>query len=210
MKKIFITATNTDIGKTYSALKLIQALSNRGLKVGVFKPFETGVKDYPLDGVALYNECIKYNSDFKRFSIDDIVPYKFKLPASIYVAKDGTNIDLYLLKEQLNRFKNYCDVLLIEGAGGLFVPIEKNFFTIDLIDLFDAKTLLVADSKLGCINNTILNTSLLQARKIDFSWMINLRDDDFYEISYPFLRDYFGDVYTLQKDIEKVIDSLIL
>ncbi|MDD3325083.1 MAG: dethiobiotin synthase, partial [Sulfurospirillaceae bacterium] len=95
LKPIFITATNTDVGKTYTALKLIKALSLQGLHVGIFKPIETGViEDKPLDGVMLWEEAKKHNPKMQNLTIGDIVPYRFCLSASPYVAKGDTQISL--------------------------------------------------------------------------------------------------------------------
>ena len=75
MRSLFITATGTNIGKTHTTLKLIEALTARGLSVGVFKPIETGVDKIPQDASSLL-ECVqKYNSDFKNLTPNDIVSY---------------------------------------------------------------------------------------------------------------------------------------
>jgi len=71
-KKIFITATNTDVGKTYTSLKLIKIYSNLGYKVGVIKPIETGVVDSPLDATLLFKEVKIYNNLFHNLNINDI------------------------------------------------------------------------------------------------------------------------------------------
>jgi len=94
---IFITATNTDVGKTYTSLKLIEELGRRGLKVGVLKPIETGVVDEPLDGAKLLRAAQKTNPALMSFTCKDIVPIQFELPASPFVAKGKENIDLKAL-----------------------------------------------------------------------------------------------------------------
>ena len=87
-----------------------------------------------------------------------------------------------------------CDVLVIEGAGGLMVPVEKDIFIIDLIKIFDSKAFLITPSKLGCINDTLLSIEALKNRNIDFDFFINLYQDkeSFDEVSKPFLNEYFG------------------
>jgi dethiobiotin synthetase len=205
-KNIFITATNTDIGKTYSTIKLIKELSNKGYKVGVIKPIETGVTNTPLDGTILYDTVCKYNSEFKKLSIDDIVPYQFRLPAAPYVAKD-IEIDLSYIKSKVEYLHNFCDILLIEGAGGLLVPIELDFFIIDLIEYLDAKAILITSSKLGSINDTLLSIEKLKSKNIDFYWSINLYKDkdDFYKITYPYYKDKYNEVNILQSDIDNIV-----
>jgi len=199
---IFITATNTNIGKTYTTLQLIKALSKLGYKVGVFKPIETGVDKYPIDGKALFEEVIKYNQDFKSFNLKDIVPIQFKLPAAPIVAGD---VDFHKIDYTYNKLKQKCDILLIEGAGGIKVPVTKQFYMFDFIRYFNAKSLLIVQSKLGCINDLELNLEFFTPNV----WAINLFDDSFYEISYPYLKEKYKDVLIIQKDLDKIAKKLL-
>ena len=139
-KSIFITATNTDVGKTYASEKFLRYFASKGLKVGYFKPCETGVNDLPLDGNKMLNITKELNPDFK-VNLCDIVPYQFKLPAAPYVAKGDTPISLELIKEKKKYLEQFCEVLIIEGAGGLMVPLEKDLFIIDLIKELDCEAI---------------------------------------------------------------------
>lgn len=211
MKKIFISAINTDIGKTFVTLELIEKLTNLGFRVGAIKPIETGVKELPLDGDKILNSLREFNLELAHFKIDDIVPYQFNLPASVYVAKD-CKIDFTKIEQAVNKFEPYCDILLIEGAGGLMVPIELDFFMVDLIEALRVdKTLLVTSSALGSISDTMLSLKLLRERGLDFEWGVNLyRDrDSFFKITYPFYRDYFKEIYILDRDLERLTQKLI-
>ncbi|PLY06282.1 MAG: dethiobiotin synthase [Arcobacter sp.] len=195
MKTLFITATNTDVGKTYASEKFLKYYSKKGLKVGYFKPLETGVVTLPIDGNKMLNLVKKLNPDF-NVSIEDVVPYQFILPAAPYVAKGKTTIDINFLKEKKKYLESLCDILIIEGAGGLMVPIEENFFIIDLIKEFETKAILITPSKLGCINDILLSQEALKNRNIDFDWYINLYEDkdEFNKVSKPFLKDYFKEL----------------
>ena len=203
-KSLFITATNTDVGKTYACEKFLNYFAKAGLKVGYFKPFETGVFDKPLDGSKMLELAKKLNPSF-NVTINDVVPYQFKLPAAPYVAKGNTIIDIDFLKEKKRYLEQFCDVLIIEGAGGLMVPIEKDLFIIDLIKEFDCEAILITPSKLGCINDTLLSINALKAKNIDFEFYINLYQDinSFEEVSKPFLLDYFEKLNFLE-DLEKL------
>lgn len=194
-KNIFITATNTDVGKTYASELFLKYYANKGLKVGYFKPIETGVLDYPLDGMKMLTLTKKLNPNFD-VSINDVVPYQFELPAAPYVAKKELNIDINLIIEKKNFLEKLCDILIIEGAGGLMVPIKKDFFIIDLIKKLQTKTILISPSKLGSINDTLLSQEALKNRDIDFDWYINLYEDkdNFDEVTLPFYKDYFQDI----------------
>ena len=210
-RPIFITATNTDIGKTYATLNLIEALGRRGLRVGVFKPVETGVVEFPLDGKLLLDAAKKTNPGLRDFTCEDIVPYRFSLPAAPYVSKGRRNIDLKVLRVAFKKISKVSDIVLIEGAGGLMVPIEKDLYMYDLIDFFCAKALLITHSKLGCINDTLLNINFLDSLKVEYEWCVNLRDkEEFKEKTLPFYEDKFGKVLTLQDDLEEIIERLIV
>lgn len=198
-KSFFITATNTDVGKTYACEQFLKFFTKLGLKVGYFKPCETGVTSNPLDGSKMLNLVKELNPSF-NVTLADIVPYQFKLPAAPYVAKGDTKIDIEFLKEKKAYLETMCDVLIIEGAGGLMVPIEKDLFIIDLINIFESKAFLITPSKLGCINDTLLSIEALKNRNIDFDFFINLYADidSFDEVSKPFLEEYFGELNFLQ------------
>lgn len=198
-KSIFITATNTDVGKTYASEKFLRYFASKGLKVGYFKPCETSVIDLPIDGNKMLNITKELNPDFK-VNLCDVVPYQFKLPAAPYVAKGETSISLELIKDKKKYLEQFCDVLIIEGAGGLMVPLEKDLFIIDLIKELDCEAILITPSKLGCINDTLLSISALKAKNIDFEFYINLYQDidSFEKVSKPFLIDYFKKLNFLQ------------
>jgi len=198
-KSLFITATNTDVGKTYASEKFLRYFANLGLKVGYFKPCETGVEDFPLDGTKMLKITKELNPDF-NVDINDVVPYQFKLPAAPYVAKEKTYISLELIKEKKKYLEQFCDVLIIEGAGGLMVPIEKDLFIIDLIKELDSQAILITPSKLGCINDTLLSINALKNKNIEFEFYINLYQDknSFEKVSKPFFIDYFEKINFLQ------------
>ncbi len=209
--RVFITATNTGIGKTFSTLTLLYECKKAGIKAGVFKPIETGVIDKPEDGTKLLRKCQEFNNSFRKFMIKDIVPYRFSLPAAPYVAKKDNKIDIELLLEKAKILEKECDILFIEGAGGLMVPVIKDVFMIDFINIFEAKPLLVTPSRLGCINDTLLSIQALKDKNLDFEWCVNLYEDkeSFYEITYPFYNDYFSEILILQKDANKILKKLI-
>lgn len=200
MQPLFITATNTDVGKTYACEKFLHYFAKQGKKVGYFKPCETGVKEFPLDGDKMLKCVQQLNPTFKA-TIHDVVPYQFELPAAPYVAKKETIISMDLLIEKKNFLQSMCDILIIEGAGGVMVPIEKEVYMIDLITLFDAKAVLITPSKLGCINDTLLSMEALKNRNIPFDWYINLftHKEHFDAVSKPFLEEKFGLLHFLEE-----------
>ena len=197
MKEIyFITATNTDVGKTYASEKFLKKFASQNKKVGYFKPIETGVIDKPLDGTKLLNLTQKLNPGFS-VSIDDVVPYQFELPAAPFVAKKNTLIEINVILEKITYLQQFCDVLIIEGAGGLMVPIEKDFFIIDLIEKINpTNTFLITPSKLGSINDTLLSLNMLKNYNLNHEWYINLnKDKDSFDlVTLPFYKAYFDTI----------------
>jgi len=197
---LFITANNTNMGKTYTTLKLIEALSKE-FKVGVFKPIETGVKKYPLDGKILLETTKKVNPDFKDINLDDVVPIQFSLPAAPIVCGE---IDFRKIDESYKKLKKRCDILLIEGAGGIAVPITKNFIMKDFIDYFNAKSFLVIGGKLGCINDLTLNLNFFTPD----IWAINVLEESFFKTTYPYLKQKYKNPLLIQNDLDKIVQEI--
>lgn len=206
MKEIyFITATNTDIGKSYASEVFLRKFSKKGKKVGYFKPIETGVITQPLDGTKLLQITKELNPSF-NFSVNEVVKYQFKLPAAPFVANKNQKIKIKVsdILKQAKLLLEKCDVLIVEGAGGIMVPIKKDYYIIDLIKEFQknfaTKTILIVPSVLGSINDTLLSQNTLNQYKINFNWYINLYKDkkEFEKITLPFYKKHFKKIRYLQ------------
>ena len=211
-KRIFITATNTDIGKTYVTTHLLKHYAALGHRVGVIKPIETGVEQSPPDGSGLLALIQELNPLMRDLDINDIVPIQFRLPAAPYCANHTKPIDLTLVDKAIEKIEGRCDILIIEGAGGLYVPIDKETMIIDLIGRFQAKALLVSHCRLGCINDTILSIKALQERNYNFEWTLNCHDDDhsFATVSEPYFKDVYPDFTIFSRDIATIAQTLLL
>ena len=209
MQSLFITATNTDIGKTYTTIKLIEALASKGLKVGVYKPIETGVTDTAPDATILLKACSKVNENFKHLKVEDITAYTFPLPAAPFCADTKQTIRIEKIIEKYHSLSKLCDILLVEGAGGLLVPITKNYTIIDLAKELNTKVLLVTPSRLGCINDTLLSMEALKAHNIDFDWCVNLYEDkeSFKEVTQPYYDAVFPEWWSVEKGLQRFISS---
>lgn len=210
-KRIFITATNTDIGKTYTTLHLLDTYAKMGYRVGVFKPIETGVNGIPADGSTLLKHATSLNPEFKALRINDIVPLAFSLPAAPYVANKGQKIDLTILDNALKKIEKLCDIVLIEGAGGLMVPLDDELMMIDLAKHFQATTLLVTHCRLGCINDTLLNLEKLAQRQMEYLWVFNCRNEDenFKVTSFPYFKNNFESLYFLGHNTLSLAQALL-
>lgn len=210
-KRIFITATNTDIGKTYTTLRLLDAYAQMGYRVGVYKPIETGVNGLPADGSLLFKHALSLNPELKNLRIGDIVSLSLPLPAAPYIANKAKKIDLSHFDKALEKIEKLCDIVIIEGAGGIMVPLDEDLMMIDLADHFKAITLLVTHCRLGCINDTLLSLAMLQQLNIPHLWTFNCRheDDSFLQASLPYFKNNFDLLYFLGKNTTALAQALL-
>ena len=210
-KRIFITATNTNIGKTYTTKRLLEAFASRGLAVGVIKPIETGVvNDYAPDGEELL-ECAKsLNPKLWSLEVEDIVPITYELAAAPFVASNNTPFDFKKVLRAIEAMEANCDIVLIEGAGGLYVPIDENTMMIDLIKMLDAKALLVTHCSLGCINDTLLSKKALEALHVNHLVAFNCKkeDESFTTVSLPYFEQTGQQVLKVDNDIDLICELL--
>jgi len=210
-KRIFITATNTNIGKTYTILKMLHYYASQGLRVGAIKPVETGVVPgiYP-DGDLILSTLKELNPECLDLQIEDVVPISYELPAAPYIASGGAMFDFDTLTSTIEKIEERCDVLLIEGAGGLMVPLDYSFMMIDLINFLNAPTLLVSHCALGCINDTLLSLQALEQKNINSVLAFNCRqnDESFVKVSEPYFIKKQQKVLKIDKDIDTICDVL--
>ena len=211
MKSLFVTATNTNVGKTYATIKLIETFAKQGILVGVCKPIETGVSSEPLDAKLLLKTVQKYNDNFKTLKPTDITAYTFKLPAAPFCADHQKTIKIEKIKEKTTELQSLCDLLIIEGAGGLMVPITAEYKMVDLIQELKCKTLLVTPSKLGCINDTLLSIEALKSKNISFDWCVNLYEDkeNFKKVTQPFYDEVYSEWWSLEERVEEFCSSYV-
>lgn len=209
MRSLFITATGTNVGKTHTTLQLIKLFSDRGLAVGAYKPIETGVSTIAHDASLLLKACQKVNENFKHFSPEDITAYTFPLPAAPFCADTHNEIVLDKIIDKYHTLSKLCDILLVEGAGGLMVPITRDFMMIDLIQKLETHVLLVTPSRLGCINDTLLSHEALRSRHIPFDWCVNVFEDkeSFPKVTKPFYDEVFPNWWRMDKGLQRFISS---
>jgi dethiobiotin synthetase len=156
-KGIFITGTDTGVGKTFFACGLAALLKKSGYKVGVMKPAETGCgqddgKLVPQDAVAL-QEASGCTAPLVK-----ICPYQFREPLAPSVAADreGTRIDIDRLMNLYNEINAAYDITIVEGAGGLLVPLLPSYTYADFAKVLKLPLIIVAANKLGMINHLLL------------------------------------------------------
>ncbi len=160
-----VTGTDTGIGKTTVSCAIAAAAANRGCKVGVLKPIETGCRPDPR-GVLIPEDAerLRYFSGCRE-PIDTICPYRFTDPLapSIAAVRDGHEIRVDAIVETIVDFRRRHDLTLVEGAGGLLVPIWGDTTFADLALEAKLPLLIVVGNRLGAINHAQLTAGWARA-----------------------------------------------
>jgi dethiobiotin synthetase len=156
---LFVTGTDTNVGKTFVACALIAALRARGRRVAVMKPIETGVRTEPADVLALRAAAEDSAPQ------DSICPIRLRAPLAPSVAArlEGRTLDPEDLVRRVAARAAAADLLVVEGAGGLLVPIAGTFTFADLARRVDLPVLIVAANRLGTVNHTALTARVASA-----------------------------------------------
>jgi dethiobiotin synthetase len=162
---IFSAGTDTDIGKTFITGLLARFFLNNGLRVKVQKWASTGRRAYSDDLAFIYGFMGQNRLPMAGSSES---PYCFSFPSSPHLAAEmeGETIDKGHLIESTHSLAAQCDILMIEGAGGILTPLSRDILTIDLIAEMGVPVVLVARSGLGTINHTLLTLDAIKRRNI--------------------------------------------
>lgn len=192
MKVYFVSGVDTNVGKTFVSHHLVLSLQKRGIRALAIKPIETGVEGIPPDASLHLQDAQKIDA---TLTLKDINTYCFSLPAAPMVADVHNSIQIDLIFEQIKSFEQRVEILFVEGAGGLFVPIQKDYFMTsfaqDLRTRFDAQVLMVCDDRLGMINRFLGAKFILDSLKLQSLFFVNIQDKQtFKQINYPLIKDY--------------------
>lgn len=169
---IFISGIDTDAGKTYATAWLANRLIEKGKRVITQKFIQTGNEGYSEDIIKhrelMNTELFPEDKDFTTS------PVIFSYPASAQLAAriDGKEIDLEAIRRSTSLLASRYDTVLIEGAGGLMVPITDSYFTIDYIADENLPIALVTNGILGSINHTILSLEAIKNRGIKLRYLL--------------------------------------
>lgn len=155
-KAIFVTGTDTGVGKTVVTAALARLLRDRGINVGVMKPVTSGCVDR---GGRLVSEDAELLAWAAGVPLDDnCTPYCLRTPIapSVAATRENVRIDFSRIGEAFERLKGCHDYVLVEGAGGLMVPLSGGLMVADLVLALKLPLLVVARPNLGTINHTVL------------------------------------------------------
>lgn len=177
-RHFFVTGTDTGVGKTTVTVRLMQQLVAQGITVIGMKPVASGCEW--LDG-RWQNEDVRQLTAASNVKAPPelINPYCFEpaIAPHIAAAQAGVAIDLNIIQEAYTQLTTLADVVIVEGAGGLLVPLSSSQTMADLILALDIPALMVVGMRLGCINHALLTAQVLKQRGIDFcGWVANSID----------------------------------
>ncbi len=167
IKGLFVTGTDTNVGKTVIAAGLAGLFKQKGLKVGVMKPIQTGAIKRKGKLVSLDIELMIKTSGIIE-DIDLLNPYCLEPSVAPLVASQitGIKIDIKKILAAYTKLTSRYEIVIVEGAGGLLVPILSNYLMIDLIKDLNLPILIVAKPSLGTINHTLLTIRQAQSQGI--------------------------------------------
>lgn len=165
MHGLFITGTGTEVGKTYVAALIAKQLVAEGVRVGVYKPVASGC--HRREGELVSDDAVAlWEAAGRPLTLDAVCPQRFEAPLAPHLAAraEGKRVDGEWLRSGLDIWRDTCDVVLVEGAGGLCSPLADDAtedtddtLNADLVMEFGFPLVIVAANRLGAINETLLS-----------------------------------------------------
>lgn len=165
--KIFITGTDTHVGKTHVSAQWLKSLHEGGVRACGFKPVSSGDDD---DALLLQTSAglgADYQQNPRRFN-----PYRFALPASPHIACGDTRIEWAIIDHALQQLDH--EVILVEGAGGWHCPLNEQGHFSDWVAHQGLPVVLVVGMRLGCLNHALLSAQAIQRQSRLLGWVANV------------------------------------
>ena len=176
---LFVGGTGTDIGKTYVATGMVRALRRMGLDVGVMKPYSAGP---PVGEAGISQDVLLLAGAAGVRPTREMNPHHQTLEAPPYTGGSATALHPSRVAEIYRRLAAGRDVMVVEGMGGLLVPVLPDYFMVDLAQQLNLRILVVTDNILGAVHNTV--STLLACRH---------RGAEVAGIILNFMRDGYGE-----------------
>ena len=169
---VFITGTDTGVGKTIVAATLARLMKLRGINVGVMKPVTSGCLEKRGLLVSDDAELLCWASGLS--CCDNIAPYLLREPLSPLEAArlDGVTIDLGHIKKAYDNLVSKYDFVIVEGAGGLLTPLAENTLTTELVRILNIPLAVVARPSLGTVNHSLLTCYCAQRMNLVMAGVI--------------------------------------
>ena len=195
---MFITGTDTDVGKTYITAGLAITLRKMNVDIGIMKPFAAGDKQkkgYKSEDVEILSNAAQINDPESLVN-----PQFFPISASPYTAWKKLKIKpkIPLILSSFKKLSDKHEMMLVEGMGGTITPILKNYYVANLIKDMKIPTVIVTRSKVGTVNHTLMTVLMCQKYKIPIKGIIINNFDKGYPIN------------QLKKDLESLTGIKVL
>ncbi len=158
-KAVFITGTDTDVGKTWVAVRLVELMRSRGINAVGMKPIECGSYDD--------SEALQKASADAGVTLEQVNPIHLDEPVAPAAVSTPVDICISELKDAFTRLSEEVDFVVVEGAGGWLVPIDREKTVADLAVEFGLPVVVVAANRLGCLNHTLLTVGAIQSSGLD-------------------------------------------
>lgn len=200
---LFVSAIDTDAGKTVITGAIAKAFLDHGKQIITQKITQTGVEEGIAEDLLAHRQMMGIELqevDYQGWTC----PYTFKLPASPHLAaaEEGVEIDVQHIDHCTQELQKHYEYILLEGAGGLHVPLHGDFHLIDFIQERKYPLILVTTPKLGSINHTLLSLEVIKNRNIPLMGVVYnefpndnpIITEDSYQIFKSYLKKEFGEV----------------
>lgn len=180
-KGVFITGTDTGVGKTWFTLTLMEALKKQGHKINGMKPVASG-GNY-INGKLMNDDArLILQNCSEPLNYEHINPFVFEAPiAPNFAARQvGEIVELDQIVSSYNQLASACDIVVVEGIGGWRTPLSDNIKTVDLVRELEIPVILVVGLRLGCINHALLTAEAIRADGISLcGWASNQLEKDY-------------------------------
>lgn len=181
MSGLFITGTDTEIGKTFVSSLLIKLLTEENLQVAGMKPVASGANC--IDGELKNDDALSLieasNVDIEYKNVN---PYVFEPAVSPHIAAEQAGIEISLneIKKCFEQLENKSDVVVVEGVGGWYAPITCHTTVADLAETLNLPIILVVGLRLGCLNHALLTAQAIRQSSLSIAgWIANHVEKDF-------------------------------
>ncbi len=177
---VFITGTDTGVGKTLYSQLLLHSLNAAGLRTAAMKPVASGAR---LCGAELRNAdaLVLQQTANTPFPYAQCNPYCFAPPIAPHLAAEqaGVQIEVAVIQQAYNQLRKQADILVVEGVGGWLVPMNQQHTVADLVQAMQLPVILVVGLRLGCINHALLTAENIRQRGVHLiGWVANMVDTE--------------------------------
>lgn len=220
-KGIFVTGTDTGVGKTVVSALIVRALKLKGVNTAVMKPIETGCRKEGTVLIPSDGEFLKEMAEMDE-PITEVTPYCFETPVAPLVASEteGRDIHIERIIDQFKRLTKKYDFVVVEGVGGLMVPITEVAMVVDLIEELDIPVIIVSLNKLGVLNHTLLTVEAIKNRSLELKGLVmnnqtidpldRSQDSNLQVLKRILQMPVIGEVYRLKELSKEHLDSVAL